>query len=178
LFPQINNIYRISYDEQFRPLALNRSVSQKELLEEINTNYDHNTQKAIMSRSSTHNSSTYTISKNSRDPFSLLAYIGTGKAAEGVYNIDGNGLPWQAKVRSFETEIVKTSLGKYLAKRYDLTFTNLTGKKMPYTDMVTFNMLSENNKMSLWVSEENVILKALVKKGAISVTWEIIGISQ
>jgi len=178
IFPQLNNTYRISYDEMLRPLVFSRSVEQKELNEEAKTTYDHNLKTASLYRSSTNTSKDYTIGKNSREPFSLLAYISSGKAIGGIYNIDGNGLPWQAHVLDAGIETVKTPLGKYSARRYNITFTNLTGKKMPYIDMVTHNMLSESSKLSLWVSDEEIILKALIKKGAVSMTWDIIGITE
>jgi hypothetical protein len=44
---------------------------------------------------------------------------------------------------------------------------------MPYVDMVTHNLLKEDCKLTLWISEDLIPLKAVVNRGLISMSWEI-----
>ena len=47
---------------------------------------------------------------------------------------------------------------------------------MPYIDMVTFNMLQENNKLNLWVYNNQYAVKATFKKKGLTSSWELIAV--
>ncbi|MDD4309441.1 MAG: hypothetical protein PHO32_03605 [Candidatus Cloacimonetes bacterium] len=175
LFPQLNNTYRIEYDDQLRPILASRTINQKNLNETITVEYNHPALSAKMIRSSATVNELYPIVNNIRDVFSFLNFVSSGKASAGVYPIDGNGVLFLAKVIPADTEMVKTSIGNYKAKRYDISFSNTTGIKMPYLDMVTNNMLNENTKLSLWVSNK-IPVKAYVRKKGLSMVWELVSI--
>jgi hypothetical protein len=129
-------------------------------------------QKSKLNNSNSH----YSILPNSRDVFSFLAYVISGKASQGVYNIDANGSPWLAKVQYKGVETVKNQLGKYPAKRYDISFSCLTEVPTPYVDMVTCNLVNQATKLSFWVSQNNLAVKAVVKKNAMSMSWDLIAV--
>jgi len=174
LFLQINNSYFIKHNGSYQPITYTRVIRQKNVNDEITVNYNHNTAQATMFRLSDNSTSQYAIAKNSRDVYSLLAEVITGKVPTGIYPIDANGINWQAKVVQLTSETVDTHLGKYYAKHYEITFRNLTEKKMPYIDMVTFNMLQENCKLNLWVYNNQYAVKATFKKKGLSSSWELI----
>ena len=157
-----------------RPIVSKRVIKQKNIDDFVITEYDHNSNSATLTRGSDKRKSKFAIDKNSREIFSFLELIKSGRAGDGSYPIDGNGLPWQATVSKKEKESVSTTIGKFSAQRYDITFENLSGTKMPYVDMVTHNTLNENNKMSLWVNDQQLAVRAVSKKGGISATWELI----
>ncbi len=177
LFPPLNNEYRISYDELFRPVTLNRIIRQKNLNDVVETKYDYQKLLARQSRKSDGSIAEYGINKQTRDVFSFLAYLAEGKVVPGSYPIDGNGSKWQVSVKEKPLETVNTAIGKYKARRLEISFNNLTEHKQPYVDMVTNNMLKEGNKLSIWVDDRQLILKAVVKSKGITTHWELTGLS-
>lgn len=174
LFPQINNIYQISYDELYRPLTYNRIVKQKGLSDEVSTSYNFGKLSASSVRSSDKSVYNYTLSSHSRDVFSFLMFVSSGQAKAGKYNIDGNGYPWQASLANVGMEEVKTDVGKYKANRWTVTFNNLSGNKTPYVDMVTNNLLNEGTKLNMWVAKDGLVVKATVKKKGITANWDLV----
>lgn len=177
LFPQIDNVYSIWHDDLMRPIAYTRIVKQKNLRDEVVVSYNYNALQATMKRQQDKTSSQYPISSGSRDIFSLLSYIINGHASNGTYQVDANGSPWQANIKAGVTESVKTKIGKFKAKRYDLSFKSLSPKKTAYVDMVTFNLVNPDTKLSIWVSEDKLAVKALVRKKALSMSWELIALT-
>lgn len=177
LFPQIDNVYRIARDPQGLSCQYYRTIRQKNLSNEVSVDYNY--QKLIATQKSKIEPKikNYHISKDSRDVFSLLAMIVNGEAKTGCYRIDANGVPWQATLKQSEAETLKTQLGEYPTKRYDIVFKCLSKEKTPYIDMVTFNLVNEDTKLSFWVSDNNVAVKALVRKNAMAMNWELIGLS-
>jgi len=173
IFPQINNVYRVKHNGSYQPLTYTRIIHQKNVQDEVTTTYNHNTAQAVMYRNSDKSTLQYSIAKNSQDIYSFLAKVISGQVDTGTYPIDANGVSWQANITRYSTEIVDTPLGKYPAVRYEISFQNMTNKKMPYIDMVTFNMLQENNKLNLWVYNRQFAVKATFKKKGISSTWEL-----
>ena len=174
LFPQIDNIYRIEHNGEFLPLTYYRIVKQKNVSDEVTVNYKHNAAEATMSRLSDNSLCRYKTAVGSQDVYSFLAKVISGKATGSNFPIDANGVRWQAKVKKLKAETISTSLGKYPAKHYEITFQNLTERKMPYIDMVTFNMLQENIKLNLWVYNNQYAVKATFKKNGLTSSWELI----
>lgn len=177
IFPPLNNEYRISLDEQSRPLSLKRIIRQKKLTDEVSTEYDFTKLVARMTHKTDGSIMVYHIGKTVRDVFSFLSLVSDGKVKEGRYNIDGNGTSWQAKVKEKPDEMLNTAMGKLRAQRYEISFENLSGQKQPYVDMVTHNMLNEGNKMNLWVDDRHIIVKAILKSKGISTHWDLTGVT-
>ncbi|GAB1468749.1 hypothetical protein MASR2M64_15000 [Candidatus Cloacimonadota bacterium] len=175
LFPPIDNEYRIDVDEQFHPLLYIRDIKQKNLVDKIRVEYNRPLTKATELRKSNGRVQNYAIDADSRDVFSLIAYLTYTNPSKRQYVLDANGCPWMAKVSLPTREVVKTSLGKYNTNHYEITFKPLTSKETPYVDMITFNFVNEDTKLDLWVSDNHVAVKAVVHKKALAMSWEIIG---
>jgi hypothetical protein len=171
LFPSIDNRYEIIHDGDFRPLHYTRIVNQAELTDSVYTRYHLGS--ATMHQSSNSKSINYKVRADTRDVFSLLAKISDDVNAGGTYYADGNGRLWQVKVSGPQTERISTALGKQTARRHDFTFQPLSPVKAPYIDMITFNFLDPDTRLTLWVSVNGVPLKAHLKKGLMSMNWDI-----
>lgn len=174
MFPRIDNLYSIKYCEHYLPQTYRRDIDQDSNRDIVSVNYDRETQIAKMSMSKDKSVSSYVITKDTRDYFSFLTMLLNDHAGSGSYKIDGNGKLWQADVIYQKTEEIKTALGKIKAKRYRISFKALSTEKAPYIDMVTHNLLNEDTKVTLWISENKVALKANVSKKLISMSWDLI----
>ncbi|HOA29026.1 MAG: DUF3108 domain-containing protein [Candidatus Cloacimonetes bacterium] len=175
IFPHINNIYRVSFDADFMPQSYVRVIHQSELKDIINTSYHKNS--ATMHRKSSNESISYTLPAPSHDIFTLLAKISQSEKPIGEYLVDGNGRPWKAIVSGGKVEDLKTSLGKFQTRKYELRFKALNANKAPYIDMLTHNFLDEDLHLSIWVNQGGIPVKAHLRKKLVVITWEILSIS-
>ncbi len=178
LFPKINNRYYIEIDDQYRPLFYTRSINQKSVKDEITSRYNRKELQLTLHRKSTGISKSYPIHLNSRDVFSMIALLISGKGTSNSYQIDANGSPWQATITSTSREEVKTKIKKFKTKRYDIVFKPLSDAPTNYVDMVTHNFVNEDTKLSLWVADEGLAVKSVVKKKGISMNWELLSYHQ
>lgn len=174
LFPQLNNRYLIRYRANYQPVSLTRIIRQKHLIDTVVTEYDFEKGLAISTRKSDGSVSSYSIKPETRDVFSFLAYLSSGDLKDGNYALDGNGLTWTAMLQQKQNETVKCTAGKFPARRYAVHFRKPAGVKAPYVDMVTHNMLSEDGSMNLWVSADNVLVSASVKRKGITTNWDMV----
>ncbi|HQQ67272.1 MAG TPA: DUF3108 domain-containing protein [Candidatus Cloacimonadota bacterium] len=175
IFPHLNNTYRVSFDADFLPQSYVRDIHQSELKDTISTKYHKNS--ATMHRKSSNESISYTLPAPSHDIFTLLAKICQSEKPVGEYLVDGNGRPWKALVSGGKVEDLKTSLGKFQSRKYELRFKALNAKKAPYVDMLTHNFLDEDLHLSIWVNQGGIPVKAYLRKKLVVITWEIISIS-
>ncbi|PKN72193.1 MAG: hypothetical protein CVU50_08615 [Candidatus Cloacimonetes bacterium HGW-Cloacimonetes-3] len=176
IFPSIDNEYIIDVDSQLRPLKYTRLLKQKKLQDKVLVDYDYSQLKATMFRQSDNSISTYAVQDDSRDVFSFIALLSTGDSIKRQYLIDANGCPWQANVSLPTKEVLSTNIGKISTVRYEVRFKPLSQKATPYVDMITFNFVNENTKLNIWVSDNKIPIKAVARKKAVSMSWEIIGI--
>ncbi|HPM05124.1 MAG TPA: DUF3108 domain-containing protein [Candidatus Cloacimonas sp.] len=174
LFPQLNNRYLIKYRENYQPESLTRIIRQKHLSDTVVTEFDFEKGLAISTRKSDGSVSSYTIKSGTRDVFSFLAFVSTGKAASGNYALDGNGLTWTALLQEKQYEAIKCTAGKFQTRRYALQLRKPSGVKAPYVDMVTHNILSDDGSMNLWVGENKLLVSASVKRRGITTTWDLV----
>ncbi|MCK9584415.1 MAG: DUF3108 domain-containing protein [Candidatus Cloacimonetes bacterium] len=172
IFPHINNRYEIEFAEQFLPKRYLRTIHQGELRDSVLTLYD--SPRATMYQKSTAEKTSYQVHPNTRDFFSLLRLICSNKSASGNYLLDGNGANWQACVSKGKMEKIKTSLGTFTARRHNISLKALSQEKAPYVDMLTHNFLSEDTRISIWISENGLPLKAQLKKKVLSMNWDIV----
>jgi len=175
IFPHLNNTYRVSFDADFLPQSYVRIIHQSELKDTISTSYHKNS--ATMHRKSSNESISYTLPAPSHDIFTLLAKISQSEKPIGEYLVDGNGRPWKAVVSGGKVEDLKTSLGKFQTRKYELRFKALNTKKAPYIDMLTHNFLDEDLHLSIWVNQVGIPVKAHLRKKLVVITWEILSIS-
>ena len=172
IFPHLNNLYEIEFDKQFLPKRYLRLVHQGELKDSVLTLY--NAPVATMYQKSTPGNTNYQIKPSTRDIFSFLRVICSNKSAGGNYLVDGNGASWQARVSVGEIDKIKTSLGTFAARKHEISLRALSHEKAPYIDMLTFNFLSEDTRISIWISESGLPLKAQLKKKVLSMNWDIV----
>lgn len=174
IFPHIDNLYEIETDSQLLPQRYLRIIHQGELRDSVLTLY--HAPFATMHQKSTAQKTSYKLKPSTRDFFSFLRVICSDKNAGGAYLLDGNGVCWQGNVSKAEIQKIKTSLGSFTARKHEITIKSLSTAKAPYTDMLTHNFLSEDIKMSVWISEQGLPLKAQLKKKVWSMNWEIVSI--
>lgn len=173
LFPEIDNTYRVEFDANHLPQKYSRIIRQSSVSDEVTVVYKHSSRTAKATHRLGNRTYNFAITDSTRDFFSLLTLLANKSAVPSEYSVDGNGLLWSASLRLDGRERIRTKLGKYTCTRYQIRFTPLSAKTMPYVDMVTHNLLKENNKLTLWISEDGIPLKAVVRKGAIGMIWEI-----
>ncbi len=178
IFPKLNNSYTIDLDNLLRPVTYTRKINQKTVQDEFVVNYNRTENQASMHRKSTGTTSSYYANPNSRDVYSFMALLLSGKANQNKYPIDANGSAWQATVNSRSIEDVKTKFKTFNATRYDISFNPLSKTATPYVDMVTHNFVNEDTKLSIWVADDGLAVKAAVKKRGLSMNWELTGYQQ
>ncbi len=176
IFPTFDNEYMIDIDTMLRPVKYKRILKQKNLQDMVLATYDYSKLKATMFRQSDKSTSTYSVQDDSRDVFSFIALLSSGDLVKRHYLIDANGCPWQANVSLPISEVISTKLGKLKTTKYEVSFKPLSRKETPYVDMITFNFVNEKTKLNVWVSDSKIPVKAVVKKKAVFMSWELIGI--
>jgi len=175
IFPRLNNSYTIDLDNQHRPVNYTRKINQKTVQDEVIVKYNRVDNTASMHKKSTGTMNNYIINPNSRDVFSFMALLISGNAASNKYPIDANGTPWLATITSRSKDEVKTKFKKFSTTRFDIEFVSLSKTGTSYVDMVTHNFVNEDTKLSIWVADEDLAVKAVVKKRGISMNWELTG---
>ena len=172
LFPHIDNLYVITHNEEFLPETYTRIIHQSAMRDSVAV--INATHQAKVWQKSKGKPYSYAKSHDARDVFSfILLLIKTGNPISS-YNIDANGAPWKAKVVTLENEKLRTVLGTTLAKKYQISFTPQSKKRTPYIDMLTHNFVAEDTRLTLWVSNDGIPLKATVKKNMLSMNWELV----
>lgn len=171
LFPHIDNSYLVLCGEDFLPQSYLREVHQGELTDEITTRYFGD--RALLRQKQGEVEMEYPTPRGTRDFFSLLNLICNTDEPARRYIVDGNSRMWSASVSEPSYENIKTKLGRYNARKHSLRFTPLSEEKAPYMDMLTFNLLSEDVLLSVWISEDGVPLKAKIEKKLMGMNWEI-----
>lgn len=174
IFPHLDNRYEVEFGDQFLPKRYLRTIHQGELRDSVLTLYGPLS--AVMYQKSTGKDISYPIKPLTRDFFSFLRMICSNKGASGSYFLDGNGASWQASVSKGEMEKIKTALGTFTARKHEITLKALSQQKAPYTDMLTHNFLSEDIRMSIWISEGGLPLKAQLKKKVWNMNLDIVSI--
>jgi len=174
IFPRINNTYVVSYLGNFLPRSYLREIDQNNVCDSVLTTYDHRSKEAVIIRHNPSSAKAFEISSHTRDYFSFMMLLTTQNLKDGVYRIDGNGLLYNAKLVYEKSEVIKTEKGKFNTRKYNISFIPLKKEKMPYIDMVTHNTLHKDTRISIWIGDNGVALKASVRKSALGMSWELI----
>ncbi|MDZ4182847.1 MAG: DUF3108 domain-containing protein [Candidatus Cloacimonadaceae bacterium] len=173
IFPEIDNHYNISFNSSYLPQTYAREIAQKKVDDTVTVSYDHKNKRASAIHRNPRKSYSYDITADTRDFFTFMTMVSMGKAQAGSYVIDGNGTLWTAILSYHGRESIKTSLGNYSCRLYKVRFEPLSEEKTRYVDMVTFNVLSKSSRVSMWISDDGIAVKSNVRKGALSMSWEI-----
>ena len=112
----------------------------------------------------------------SRDFFSALLYLSNHVQDKGDLWLDANRLIWKASYVSVGREILKTPLGKTPAIKLKMTFRKISPEPKENTDMLTNQLVNEDNTLYLWISDDgrNLPLKAKYERKPFPVYWEIV----
>lgn len=174
--PLLNNTYNINLAPNYLPLTYYREIHQKGIDEKVKQDYLHKSGIAYLQRGSDVDRTKFLIKDDSRDLFSLLAFISSGNLRKADYNVDANGKQWIAHVIPTKSEVIRTDLGKFNCNKFTITFTPLSNQKTPYVDMVTFNFINAETKATIWVGDHGLPLRAIVDKKSMRMKWEIVRI--
>ncbi len=174
LAPAMDNTYVSYYDSGYLPSSYSRKVMQESDRDSVYTAYDHQSDRATLYRHSTRQSKQYRLPDNTRDLFSLLAFIASNQPSRNTrYTVDGNGSIWDAEMELVSSERVRTKIGRLLCKEYRISLTGRGVSKAPYVDMVTNNILNRDTVLSLWIAENGLIAQAKVRRGITTMNWEL-----
>lgn len=174
LAPAMNNTYVSYYNSGYLPSSFSRKVVQDSDRDSVYTTYNHNTGNATLYRHSTRQIIQYSLPANTRDLFSLLAYISSNQPSRATrYTVDGNGSIWDADLEVVSREQVRTKIGKLLCNEYRISLSGRGITKAPYVDMVTNNILNRDTVLNLWIADSGLITMARVRRGITSMNWEL-----
>jgi hypothetical protein len=176
MFPALNNVYRSEFVGDYLPVRYQRKVRQKKLTDDIDVVYDRQNRRATARHTGELGSYSYAITAETRDFFSFMMLLSRSDAIQNQYTLDGNGCLWRVNVTKKGREELDLALGKVGATVYELEFVPQSEVKMRYTDMVTHNLFGRNSKVTLWISDNHNPVRAYVRKGLLSMVWELAGI--
>ncbi len=175
IFPPVDNRYQVNYVSGYYPVKYYRKIHQSDLRDTVMICYNRESKTASVLSSQSSVEKKYSVPSEIRDYFSFFTMLTLEDLPTGKYVIDGNGCPWMATVNLEKTETIRNATGKFTAKKYNVSFQNMTGRKMPYIDMITHNLLNEDTTLSLWISTNHIAVKASMRKKAVSMIWDLIG---
>lgn len=175
IFPYFDNSYHINYSANYLPSSSERKIINHKDNDTYYTLYDHLAGYAELSNTD-EQKQRYTIGKNTREIFCLIAMFCDGKGKAGSYELDANGSIWQAKAKSLGSSKISTKAGVFEAQGWSLSFSSQTHSKAPYVDTLTHNIFSAKNKTEFWVDNKGVLVKAKVSKGILAVSWELVSV--
>jgi len=175
---KMNNYYYTFYDNSEYPVSYEKNINQKGYSEKRVIKYNRELQ--IATRTSfidSNKTKSYSIHKNALDFFSALFKLRYTDEKVGVLWLDANGLPWRADFTFLEIEKIKTFEGKQKCLKYKIDFTNITGRETERSDMLTNNLVSEENSLYIWFTDDELRLpvRTMFKMSPFSVVWKMEG---
>lgn len=173
IFPELDNQYLVHYDSQYRPLEYSRIVDQGKTQDNVKVVYDHTSGMASATHTGPLGTYKYSLVLGERDFFSTLVMICDTAPGTGTYVLDANGKAWNASITIKGTSKLKSAIGKSSCREYQILLQPRTKEKVPYVDMVTHNLFKDKNKVSLWITNDGIPVKAVVKMGLLSMKWSI-----
>lgn len=173
---KLNNYYYTSYEGNEYPVSYEKNINQKDYSEKRVIKYNRDLQ--IATRTSLLDSTltkSYSIHKDALDFFSALLKLRYTNEDEGDLWLDANGLPWKAHFTFLEKEKIRTFEGKQNCLKYKIDFTNITGRETERSDMLTNNLVSEENSLYIWFTdnEQRLPVKTMFKMSPFSVVWKM-----
>jgi Protein of unknown function (DUF3108) len=170
----MDNLYQSTYTSDYLPVQYQKLISQKKYSENRITNYLR--EDLLASRQSFIDESLnreYPIHAESRDFFSALYYIRHHLENPQTLYLDANTLIWQAEYEVKKTEVINTVLGKQEAYVVEVSFSRDSQSQKERSDMLTNNLVNENNVLTLWVStsDQKIPLKARYSMKPFAVFW-------
>jgi len=170
----MDNQYQSSYQGEYLPDKYSKVIYQKKYSENRIINYNRNNLKAERrSRISQDLDLQYPIMADSRDFFSALYYIRRHLDEPSTIYLDANSLIWKADYRVVKKERINTILGKQEAFVVEVAFQKISQTARERSDMLTNNLVNEDNVLTLWISDskERLPLKAKYSMKPFAVYW-------
>ncbi len=173
----LENTYSIVYENDFLPLTYAKFIVQKDYNESRITTYDRVQQTACRTSfiDSTRNCK-YPIHPEARDFFSALFYLRRNLDEEGgTLWLDANKLIWEAEYQVVGREMIRSFRGKEQTILVKLEFNRISDTEKERSDMLTNNLVSEDNALYIWFSAdgERIPLKAKFAMKPFSVIWKV-----
>ncbi|MCF7911708.1 MAG: DUF3108 domain-containing protein [Candidatus Cloacimonetes bacterium] len=170
----MDNTYQSLYSDDYLPVHYIKRISQKKYSENRITTYDR--ENLLASRQSFLSNTLnreYPIQAASRDFFSALYYIRFHLDHPQTLYLDANSLIWQAEYQVVDTAEINTVIGKQEAYIVEIRFSRISQSKRERSDMLTNNLVNEDNLLTLWIStsKENIPLKARYSMKPFAVYW-------
>ena len=170
----MDNIYISEYKSDYLPDMYSKSIKQKNYFENRKTIFDREIMRAFReSRISSDRNLQYDIFPESRDFFSALYYIRFYWQDNELLYLDADGTSWLAECKFTGDEIIKTRWGKIKTARLEVEFSKINSDRAQRSDMLTNNLVNEDNLLVLWISRDKnrLPLKAKYSMKPISVYW-------
>ena len=170
----MDNQYQSSYQGEYLPDSYSKVIFQKGYSENRVISYDRSNLIAKRkSKLSKELDLQYPIMHESRDFFSALYYIRRHLAEPSTIYLDANSLIWKADYRVVKKEMINTILGKQEAFVVEVVFQKISQTARKRSDMLTNNLVNEDNVLTLWISDskERLPLKARYSIKPFAVYW-------
>jgi hypothetical protein len=176
IFPYVHNIYITHYEDGFLPITYEKHIDQKKYFEDRIFTYNRETKTAVLQDRLQNKTIPYSIVPESRDFMSALLYIAQHAKDKNEVWLDANRLIWKAAYVIEDREILKTTLGKFPTIKLKIRFIKVSPEPKENTDMMTNQLVNEDNTLYLWVSDDtrHLPLKAKYERKPLPVYWEIV----
>ena len=171
---RMDNLYQSNYQDEYLPDKYKKVIYQKKYTENRIINYDRSSLIADRtSKISKELDLQYPIMPESRDFFSALYFIRRHLEIPSAIYLDANSLIWKADYKVVKKEMINTILGKQEAFVVEVVFQKISQTARKRSDMLTNNLVNEDNVLTLWISDsaERLPLKARYSMKPFAVYW-------
>ncbi len=172
----MDNTYSSYYKADYLPETYRKEINQKNYSESRLIYFDRSSLIARrISNISTNRNKEYPILPESRDFFSGLYYIRNNLENPGSIILDANGLIWEAQYKVSEKEIISSQLGRQEVYKVEIRFYQLSSDKKERSDILTNNLVHEDNELSLWITSDDrrIPLRARYNRKPFPVYWQL-----
>ncbi|MBN1948327.1 MAG: DUF3108 domain-containing protein [Candidatus Cloacimonetes bacterium] len=173
----MDNTYSIVYEDNHLPRLYTKKINQKNYTEAREIFYDR--EKLLAYRTSfldPARSSIYSIREESRDFFSALFYLPSRLDEEqGEFWIDAARVTWKATFVNLGKEVLNTAIGRLPTTKVRIEFQKSSAEEPERSDMLTNNLVSENNSLYIWYSDDDkaIPVKARFNMSPFPVVWKL-----
>jgi hypothetical protein len=164
---RFDNIYTVVYQNDYFPVSYMKDIKQKGFSLSKKTTFNHAEQNfSVVTKES---SRTYDMEQVCRDFFSSLLYLRKNRSEAGMIYVYANNNVWRADY-SLEK---KETINRKSSSKYVVHFSKESKNKRERSDVLTNNIVKEDNALLIWFSddEDSLPLKAEYQASPFSVFW-------
>jgi len=172
LTDNIDNLYVVSYRDEYIPVVYKKMIKQEKYKENSTTIYHDNS--ADYLNTIKNENFKYAVSQDSREIFTALFYLrNLDLQNQNTINLDVNRNHWQVRSGFVKKCQINTILGKKKSILVKLDFKKIKGAVKIKSDILTNNLVNEKNSLYFWFSDDQyrIPLKAEYQTSPFSVTW-------